>query len=331
MIMKKTFLRRAVLFSAAFTAAASTQAQTGFQYNDRDLILGFRQPGGSSASDLVVDLGQASIYYGLATGSSLTISNYTTANLSAAFPGGLDALYWSVSGDVHNSNTDTNYPLYTMWVTKPRANLNVQSTPWGPRSVYQQGPTCAKVSGIGNNAVTYGGTVPAGPDNSTTQISIPPTSPYSYTTLIGAVGNYSGTFQGDVEQVTPFGFASGGVAVQADLYQLIPSAASAKLIGYFELETDGSMKFFAAPAANSVPQPTITSIIQAAGTNTISFTSVTNGNYSLLATNEAGLGAPRSTWPVVKGPVTGNGSVSSLTDSSTDPIRYYSIKAVPAP
>jgi hypothetical protein len=331
MIMKHPFLRRAVLFSAAFTAAATTQAQTGFVYHDRDLVLGFRQPGGSSASDLVVNLGQASTYYSLAPGANLTISNYTLANLSGAFPGGLDGLFWSVGGDVHDSTSDTNYPLYTMWVTRPRATLNVKSTPWTPKSQFQQGPTCAKVSGIGNDAVTYGGTVPAGANNSSSQISIPPTSTYSYTALIGANGNYSGTFQGNAEQTTPFGFAGGGVAVQADLYQLKPSAGSSTFVGYFELETDGSMKFFAAPAANSVPQPTITGIIQSGGINTISFTSVTNGNYSLLATNQAGLGTPRSTWPVVNGPVLGNGGIKSLTDSSTDPIRYYSIKAVPAP
>jgi len=329
--MKNILLRRAVVFSAALTAAASTQAQTGFQYADRDLVLGFRQPGGSSANDLVVDLGQASIYYNLAPGSSLTISNYTVANLNAAFPAGLDGIDWSVGGNVHNSNSDTNYPLYTMWVTRAREVLGSQSTPWAPRSTFQQGPTCAKVSGIGNNAVTYGGTVPAGPANSSTQIQIPPASTYSYTALIGSVGNYSGTFQGNVEQTTPFGFASGGQAVQADLYQMIPGAASTKYIGYFELETDGSMKFFAASATSSVPAPTILSIQQGGGINTISFTTVTNGNYSLLATNEAGLNAPRSTWPVVNGPVSGNGGAKSLTDPVSGPIRYYSIKAVPAP
>lgn len=317
--------------SAAFTAAASTQAQTGFQYQDRDLVLGLRQPGGASASDLVVDLGQASIYYSLPAGTTISINNYTAANINAAFPGGLDQIYWSVGGNVHNSTSDTNYPLYTLWVTAPRATPGVQSTPWTPKSTFQQGPTCAKVAGIGNGAVTYGGTVPAGTNNSTTQIDIPPTSAYSYTTLIGSVGNYSGTFQGNVEQVTPFGFAGGGQPVQSDLYQLIPGAASAKYIGYFELETDGTMKFTAASAAVTIPHPTITGIVKNGGTNTISFTTVTNGNYSLLATNEAGLSTPRSSWPVVNGPVSGNGGIKSLTDSSADPIRYYSIKAVPAP
>ena len=331
MNMKQSYLPKAVLLSAVFTAAVSAQAQTGFQYHDRDLLLGFRQPGGSSASDLVVNLGQASVYYNLAPGANLTISNYTIANLNAAFPGGLDGLYWSVGGDVHDSASDTNHPLYTLWVTAPRANLNVQSTPWTPKSLYQQGPTCSKVTGIGNNAATYGGTVPAGTNNSTAQISISPTSTYSYTSLIGGAGNYSGTFQGNVEQTTPFGFAGGGVAVRADLYQLIPSAGSSKYVGYFELATSGAMSFTAASAVTSLPQPIITSIVQNGGTNVISFNTVTNGIYSLLATNQAGFAAPRSAWPVVTGPVTGNGGIKTLTDSSADPVRYYSIKAVPAP
>ncbi len=101
-----------------------------------------------------------------------------------------------------------------------------------------------------------------------------------------------------VEQTTPANFTSSGQPVIADFYQLL-SAKSGQLgtyLGYFTFNTNGVLTYTA--GAMVVP-PTITSVTRNGTTNTISFTTVSGGNYSLLATNGTGISAAHSTWPVV--------------------------------
>src|SRR5580692_7653592 len=97
----------AVLLSLAGSCALvqSVLAQ-GFTDTNRDLILTFRKTGfdGGSVGSVVfeVDIGQASIYYSAAQGSSIPITAYSsTAQLGTLFDS-LNDLSWSVSGCVPN-------------------------------------------------------------------------------------------------------------------------------------------------------------------------------------------------------------------------------------
>jgi hypothetical protein len=306
----------------------STPGSAGFTYNPRDLILAFRQPGG--ASELVVNVGQASNYTGLATGMTVTITNLDTNQLKTAFAN-LNNLSWSVSGDVRTSG-DTNYPVQTIWVAASRVDIDTQTTPWLRQSQFSQGTVGGQISGIGNGAATFGNVNPAGPNNTTSGVVIPSSDPAAYSAYIGENGDFAGTFQGNVENTTPAAFSSSGQSVRADLYELKPGSGvtlntPGTYVGYFEFHSSGTMSFTTGPSIPTLPNPNITSIARTGNVNTISFTTVSGASYSLHYTNSAGLTASVTNWPVSGPTLTGDGSVMSAQDSATDTDRFYVIRA----
>ena len=87
----------AVLTAAAgFLWSLSATAQT-FNYNNGDLLLGLRTPGGNS--DLIVDIGAASLYAN-ATGPITISGNYFTSSQLTDAGLSLNNLYFSVFGDI---------------------------------------------------------------------------------------------------------------------------------------------------------------------------------------------------------------------------------------
>jgi len=234
----------AALLAAVGSASSFTalQAQT-FAYNPQDLILGFRQTGGSS--DLEVNIGQASLYYNATPGSILTIGQYDNSQLSSAFSS-LDNLSFSISGAVRASGDPVN-PIQTLWLTEPRLDLNTQTTPWLRQSQFSQGTVGGQIAGIGSGGVSYAGSIPAGPNNTPTALVIPDGDPNAYHQFIGDSGDFNGTFQGNVENATGTGFGAGGQPLRSDLYQLRPGTGAGTYLGYFELSPAGTMTFTAVP------------------------------------------------------------------------------------
>jgi hypothetical protein len=240
----------AAALAGSLLPAPTARAQS-FTYNPSDLLLGFRNGG---AYDFVVDLGPASAFYTSASQAPFTtfnITGYSGSQLTSVF-GSLDNISFSVFGDVRSS-TSAFGPLNTLWVTAPRMSLDVQSSPWSLRSTFQQANTGAKIDGIANGAVSYGASIaPDAVFNTPTALRLDSTwnaSGVSYTRGMTAAGNFGGTFQGDVENTTPVGFASGGAPLQSDLYMMEPGSGDANELGYFTLRTDGSMTF------TTIPEP----------------------------------------------------------------------------
>jgi hypothetical protein len=59
----------------------------------------------------------------------------------------------------------------------------------------------------------------------------------------------------------------------------------------------------------------------------VSFATVNGANYTLRATDAAGLGSPITTWAA--GPtLTGNGSVQSLQDTSAAAVRFFALEVL---
>jgi len=321
----KTTLTPQKYILLSLTLFAAGAAHAGFQYNPRDLVLGFRQDGGSA--ELVINAGAVSNFYSLPNGASITISSLTATLLTNAFAD-LNSLHFSASADVRTTG-DVSYPFETLWALRPREDLNTQTSPWVCHSEYSQASTAAKVDGIANGAVSYGGQVPNGPLNTATGIILPAGGLSSYSTFMGAAGNYKSTFQGNAEVTTAADFTDAAQAVRGDLYQLLPGSGSGAYLGYFELNTNGVLKFTAGAAVVVIPRPTITGIVHQGTTNTVSFTTVVGGQYSLRFTNSTGLKAPMSTWPVSGSPVAGDGSGKSRSDVTSDAFRIYGISATP--
>ncbi len=120
---------------------------------------------------------------------------------------------------------------------------------------------------------------------------------------------------------------------RSDLFELLPGNTAAgtvntagRYLGYFELKPDGTLTFNTGSLA--IPVPEIATVTRDGDVTTVSFATVTGANYTLRATDAAGLGSPVTTWAA--GPThTGNGSVQSLQDTSTAAVRFSAVEVLP--
>jgi hypothetical protein len=321
----KQHVMAAVLLSLAGSSALVQSGYAQFTDTNRDLILTFREPGGLYVVE--VDIGQASLYYGATPGSSIPITAYNaTTQLIPQF-GGVDGLSWSVGGCVPNAGDsgDSSIPTRTLWVTDPRLNPNVQASPWLSESSYTQGTADSHIVAILANVVTWASSAAAASvTNSATVAIIPSGNGDNADGSLGALGNYLGTFQGDVENTTPGNFDSAGTPSRSDLYQLEPGSGPGTYLGYFELSTNGSLTFYG--PSTTFPAPTLSASTDTAGNFYISFTSALNGTYSLSYTNAAGLSAPISTWPTVGTNIIGDGTVKTFQQPISGAGAFYSVR-----
>lgn len=311
------------LAAAALSAAPPIHAQT-FTYTNCDLVAGFRLPGG--ATDLVIDLGQVAAIESLPPRSVITITNLSATQLAVALPT-LDGVEWSVSAAMRG-NTNYSYPLQTLWVTSPRPDIYTPGSIWASESAWTMGGAASQIDAIGVDAATYANGQPAGLDNTRTGVLIPPASQYAYSSLMGSHGNFDGTFQGKVENMTPSDFESAGLPSRSVLYRLLPASGSTEgtpgaVIGFFDFKPDGTLTFTAGPPPERVG---ITGISFQDATATIIFPTVNLVGYRLRYTDSAGLVTPISGWNIGASLV-GDGSTLSLQDTNSTSTRLYTVEA----
>jgi hypothetical protein len=227
----------------------AVQAQTFTYAQDADLLLGFRN---LSANDYVVNLGSISSYSSLGAG-TFPVTSYNAADLTT-FLGGVNSLTLSISGGEADN---------TLWLSRARTDPDVQTTPWNRSLSILQGNTSSKISILGNNAVTYGASNPAGANNTLTAI-VEPDSAFaspslsSYSEVIGASGNYGGSFPGNIEGTTGASFSSGSAPLRLDLYQIVAGSGPSTFVGSFDFNPNGSMTFTAVPEPNTVVMIVVT-------------------------------------------------------------------------
>ena len=315
-----------------------------FTGGNGDLVAGFRKTGAYQGSyELVVKLGSLTNFLAMPAGTTTSITNYSASQLSAAFSD-YNNLQWSVSGMVSGGPgyTWSGFEQSTIWYTLPRAVAGMQTSPLGRQSVTTQGTTKSKIQGFINGANTISTGQSTGPNNGPVLVreTIATANNYDYAFFVEnsagntALGDFSGTMPTSVENVTPASFSS---AVVSDLYQSVPQTFTdpttgtndgpAYYVGYFTLNTDGTMTFTRASAAVAQPPvPVITSVTRTNTTSYISFTTTNGGfTYTLRYTNSTGLSAPVTNWPAATTTVTGNGLTNTLQDTTTDPIRFYRV------
>jgi hypothetical protein len=240
MKMKKMAVLSAATVGLLWGAGADAQV---FNYNQGDLVLGFRSAG---PSDLVVDIGSASLYSGATgpitiSGVKYTSTQFTDANLD------MNNLFFSVFGDTASKD---------LWMTRARSSNSTQTTPWTAGNLFAQGPTAGRIEAIAAGAGDISLGESAGADNTATAVVMP--SSYnsggdaSYTVGVGANGNFGNTFPGIVEGNTTAGFSTGSTPLLLDLYQLNTANAGnpGQFLGDFELDPNGTLTF------NPVPEPT---------------------------------------------------------------------------
>ncbi len=300
-------------------------SSTKFTDQSRDLILTFREAGAPDV--LEVDIGQASIYYGAAAGSSIPITAYDPSSQLLNYFN-VDGLSWSVGGCVPNAGDsgDSSKPPRTLWLSDPRGNPSTKAQPWTSESSSTQGGTDSHVVAVLANAQTWANA--AAPDsvtNTTTALVIPAGSGDTASGSLGALGNYLGTFQGDVENTTPQDFDSAGSPSRSDLYELQPGSGSGTYLGYFELGTDGSMTFHAPSLVVTYPAPTLSVLPDGLGNVLVKFQSTLGGTYTLHSVSADGLAAPIATWPTVGSAIVGDGNIDSFTQPISGTGAVYSV------
>jgi len=314
----KSFVQR-VVFLSVVTTGGLLQAQT-FNYNLDDLLVCFRNTA-SPVNDLVVDAGPVSTFTNLTVGQKITITQFTGSQLAQV---GTKNVAWYAFACDNNSPFDEN-----LWVTRPRSDYNTQTAAWTAGNIFAQGTAAGKIDSVGNDALTIGSGLPAGANNTTTALVETESGHKTadngcYAFYIGSLGNFNGSFQGNIEQATASSFTTSGQNVRADFYQLLSTnnAVPGRFLGYFEFFTNGVLVYTAGPSPVALTAAVITGVTRHGTTNTIQFTTGASGTYSLRGTNV--LTTSRTNWPVISS-AAGTGSTVSLTDVTTNNPKFYLI------
>jgi hypothetical protein len=339
----RRFIPLAMLGVLALPGHASAQY---FSAGNGDMVAGFRKTGANQGSyELVVKLGSIANFLAMPAGTSTPINNYSASQLSAAFSD-YNNLQWSVSGMVSGGPGFYWSGFYqsTIWYTLPRPAAITQTVPLARQSVTTQGTTKGKISGFIGGANTLSssqGSTNVNNNSVLVREKIASANSYDYAFFVQnspqnpVLGDFSGTMPATVENTTPASFSS---PVISDLYQSVPQLYAdpttgtnnglAYYVGYFTLNPDGTMTFTRASAVTAPPPaPTITAITRTGDTANISFTTTSGSfTYSLYYTNSAGLTASTTNWPHSTS-VIGDGSVKTLSDTTTDANRFYRIGA----
>jgi hypothetical protein len=310
-----------------------------FAYSQRDLFVGFRKTGTSQGNyEMVVDIGQATNYVGLAAGTTIPIPHFVPAQLSGAF-NNFSNLNWSVNGCAYTGIPTI--PIDTLWFTIARADNNVQGTPPTRDSRGNQALTTTQMTSALDGATFISTQLGTSNDyNNVYLVREPIGSQYGLTAWIGdpsfpAIGDFGGTLNTPVENTTPAAFTS---PVRSDFYEVRPSGAvdphtglisgPGYYVGYFEFSPAGTMTFTRA-STNAPPPPPpppqITQVKRVGTTSTISFTTTNGATYALYYASS--LGQSVTNWPALPTTVTGDGTIKSLSDSTTDSMRFYSVGA----
>jgi len=322
-----------------FVLAEFANGQTFAAYNG-DLLAGFRKTGSHQANyELVVNIGNITNFEKLQPGASINISNFTPSQLSAAFSD-YNNLQWSIASSFPGSSRWAGFPGATIWYSVPRAAANTQSPEPARASSSAQQLTRQAIVSVGAGAASISINLGSSNlNNNAVLVREPINDPNDLSSFIGGALNQTiGTFQDtlafSVENTTSSTFNS--VAV-SDLYQSCPSGiadpttgsttGAAYLVGSFQLTPDGKMTFTRAStvAPPSPPPPTVLSLSRTANITTISFATTNGATYTLYYTNAAGLGQSVTTWPAASTTITGDGSIKSFADTTTDPDRFYRV------
>lgn len=315
MLNKKTGL---IALLAGFAAGelVAGDFSTLTSYNTGDVLVCFRKGG----NDLVVDAGPISTFTSATANQRIPITQYAGTQLADV---GTNGVSWSAFTWLSDN---------TLFVTRARTSLNVQTTPWLADSAPAQGGAAARMVTIPPGAydefnlmVYPESTAPAVVEEDSSAGNQNYTHGVSYhDALTGSYGSdFDGKFQGNPENTTLASFTASGTVVRSDFYRLTPTSGFARgtYLGYFELSTNGTMAYVAYPTG----LPVIKSFSRAGNTTTINYTTGTYGTYTLRGTND--LTAPMATWPAISTLNTGDTSTHITTDTTTDNSRFYIITA----
>ncbi len=300
-------------------AASGVWAGTLTNYAVGDILLCFRKGG----NDMVVDAGQSlSTLTNATPNQRISITGYTGTQLSNV---GTNGVSWSAFTWLSDN---------TLFVSEARTSLGQPAAPWQAKSSSAQSATVTRMVTIPPGALDelklliYSDSTPTAvieEDSSAGNANYTDGASY-HDALAGAYGGqFNGTFVGNPENTTPNNFTTSGKVVRSDFYQLTPTGGYAlgKWLGYFELSTNGAMTYVAYPSTT----PVIASINHLGASTTIQYTAGLYGTYTLRGTNSLTSGTAMTNWPALTILTSGDTATHTVTDTTTDDVRFYTITA----
>lgn len=351
--MKRFKLARVSLKSALLFALMLLPEITNAQYfpytTYGDTLACFRRPSNPSY-EMIVDISNILKYVQLPVGTVTNINYYSTNQLKDAFSTFPD-IQWSVLATFQGSIAWSNYPAYTVWFTLPRSSPGTPTTPPARQSTSFNTPIRSGILAVGSGANQISTALGTTNSDNNTQLVLEPVGPndpsqlytqYTYSTHVedpsdATVADFGGQLSFSVENNTGAPFSS---AVVSDFYQSVPTGkvdpttglttGNSTYLGFFTMNPNGTMTFTrqSSSVTNSPPPPPpVLSVTRSGTTSTISFGTTNGATYTLYFTNSGGLKQPMSTWPSVSTNITGNGSMNSFQDITTDPNRFYRVGA----
>ena len=290
----------------AFLAFAFwVQAVSAFTYGDGDLLLIFRK---DTFKDVEFNLGSVSNFLGKANGTVITVTNWS---LNAVVTNFHDTL--SGGKFILLATTAISDPVRRSWLT----DANAGGTPTDI-SGSKMSTVIGKINYIGNQAQASTAT------NNVQVYIVSSREPSSYTSIASEGGALDPTTMGGT---APFPVES-DIPATNRFFELKVSNLSVKpaavQVGSFALTSAGVLTFTAGSLA-PLQRPQIVSNSRAGNQQSISFTTVSGGNYRLRYVNT--LTSSVATWTALPTVIGGDGSTKTLTDTSADAARFYAVEA----
>jgi hypothetical protein len=324
--MKKILHIAALL--ALLLAAPLAQA---WVYQDGDALLIFRENG---FDDVEFDLGNVSQFLNKTNGYTTTVTGWDAAPVLNTFGSDLTG----VSVILLATTSKTNGSLGS-WVSGPEPDTTAygispsawQSSLWsiinsiGTRPVIYQVPTVVSpsyplspggaLSGADTNAYVFDPTAAYEIDSYDWIVSGGVSEGNAIYPNIAYLPSLGGNSPFVVESVIPTAF---------DFWEIQPGTGSPAppdtYVGQFNIATNGTLTFVAGP-----PPTSILNITRNGSISDVQFSSIVGVQYALVSTNT--LGAPVSQWPVVSGPIQGDGLNDLLTHTNSDTTGFYQIRS----
>lgn len=301
-------MKKIILTVSAALALLATPPAQAWNYNNNDVLLIFRE---HSFNDVEFDLGNVSQFTNLASGTTITVPNWTPSLVTGTFGANLTGVSVILAG-----TTSWYDPNRAAWLSSISNGVayNLTASDW-------QGSLWSTISSIGTRPVTY--LIPSAVTDTVAvanAYSIDPGGANkigAYDYIVSQNGSSIPQLGGNaaftVEQTVPgtLGF-----------WQIQPgsTATPAVYLGTFAINTSGVLTYTAGP-----PPPAVTGLARSGSLNTVSFATIPGVSYSLVYTNK--LGGAVSGWPIVSGPIIGDGGVDSLTHNATTNAGFYRVSS----
>jgi hypothetical protein len=304
-----------IIAGLAWLAVLATPLARAWTYTDGDVLLIFRETG---TYDVEFDIGNISQFLG------------HTAPYSAQVTGWDPTLVASTLGSVSGASVIL-AATTAEYATSPSAWLSssyaVNSVSDVSHTAYA-GQLYDKIDGIGVAPVNDGETAAEAnayviAETGATAKGQSSLASYYYIVTGGGV---SGTFISEFGGNAPF-VVEGIAPATLGFWQIQPSTAipkpAATYIGTFDIDANGNLYFYVGSL-----QPTIVGATHTGATDTVSFTTLANGSYTVVYSTD--LTVPVSDWTQVAGPVAGNSGTQSVSFTSPgDSADYFAVVRSP--